>query len=326
VMEDIAMAEIEAVVMVKSAPVKAGPPSTAELTTGVKDWGFVDFKIDEAWKISKGKNIRVALLDTGLNFNLNDFTNIQNVNWYDTHKNSDTKQDCFETDVKGHGTNCTAILCGQGVTLFGVAPEIELIVIKIADSIGQRTLPLAIKGLAKAIELNSDIISISFGASKTPLNEGEIESLHQMVKMAYNKQITIVAAAGNSGGLPDLVTNYPASFPECLAIGGIDRSRKRSRFSSRSSFLDLMGPGENLFSLSNPAGPMHGTSFSTPFVAGAIAIIKSFSKANGRIITNIELFDVLKRSADKNIPNYDVVDYGWGILDPLAAIKLLTLI
>ena len=104
VMEDIAMAEIEAVVMVKSAPVKAGPPSTAELTTGVKDWGFVDFKIDEAWKISKGKNIRVALLDTGLNFNLNDFTNIQNVNWYDTHKNSDTKQDCFETVSYTHLT------------------------------------------------------------------------------------------------------------------------------------------------------------------------------------------------------------------------------
>ena len=246
--------------------------------------------------------------------------------WYDTHKDSANKQDCFETDVKSHGTNCAAILCGQGMTLFGVAPEIELMVIKISDTTGQRTLPLAIKGLAKAIELNSDIISVSFGVTKTPQNTDEIEILHQLVKTAYNKHITIVAAAGNSGGLPDLITNYPASFPECLSIGGIDKSRKRSRYSSRSGFLDLMGPGENLFSLANPAGPIHGTSFSTPFVAGAIAIIKSFSKANGRILTNIELFDILKRSADKNITNYDVEDHGWGILDPVNALKFLPLI
>lgn len=297
-----------------------------ETITGKKDWGFIDFKIDEVWKKSKGKNITVSILDTGLNFNLDEFVGIQDIGWYDAVKNSSNKNDCMETDLKGHGTDCAAILCAKGKTLFGAAPEIHLNVIKIADASGQRTLALAINGLTKAIELNSDVISISFSVSKTNDNAAELEAMHDLIKQAYDQHITIVASAGNSGGLAFPVNNFPAAFPECLSIGGIDRNRKRSKFSSKSNFLDLMGPGENLFSLSNPASPINGTSFSTPFVAGVVAMIKSASKANGRVLHNLEIFDILKRSADKNIPDYNVVDYGWGILDPPAALKLLSLI
>ncbi len=291
-----------------------------------KDWGFIDFKIDELWNITKGKNIQVSILDTGLNFNLDDFKSWNNISYYNPILDSINKIDSLDNDQKGHGTDCCAILAAQGLSFYGIATEIHLNVIRITDANGQRTLPAFLKGMRKAIELKSDVISVSFDKSKTSDHDPEIESMHAVIKEAYDLDITIVASAGNSGELSFPVDNYPASFPECLSIGGIERSRKRSKFSTKSNFLDLMGPGEDLFSLSHPDTRIKGTSFSTPFVAGVIALLKSHAKSNGRKLTNNELFDLLKRSADRNVSGYNILDYGWGIIDPVKAMHLISIV
>jgi subtilisin family serine protease len=89
--------------------------------------------------------------------------------------------------------------------------------------------------------------------------------------------------------------------------------------------IRLRVPGEDLKSVLNPDNKINGTSFSTPFVAGVAALLKSFAKINNISLTNIELYDILKRSADIRVPeNYNLIDYGWGILDPVAALNLLS--
>ncbi len=287
--------------------------------TDKKSWGFIDFEIDKLWEISKGKNITVAILDSGLNYDLDDFKDKKNITYYNVLKDSALQIDCRD-DSFGHGTECAGILCAQGSRFFGVAPEINLLVIKITDETGGKTTTSILKGLEKAIELKSDIISLSFYIAQ----DENFEPIHNKIKEAYNKGITIVAAAGDSGSLQFPVDNYPASFPECLSIGGISRLRKRSRASTKSNFLDLMGPGEDLFSLLNPDVFLSGTSFSTPFIAGVIALLKSSAKTRNKELSNAQLYDILKRSADKNTyDSYNVIDYGWGILNPLSALNLV---
>ena len=304
-------------------PVKAAPPESVDMLVGVKDWGFIDFKIEEVWQTTKGKDIHVVVMDTGLNFDLDDFKNIPGVTYYDALTDTTIKENCKDNDSKGHGTDCASFLNAQGIKIFGVAPEIKFSVIKISDSSGQRTLPLAIKGMKKVIEWKPDVVSTSFIIARTTQNSAGIDKLHEVVKEAHAKNITIVCAAGNSGGLSDPVDNFPASFPECISVGGITKNRARSKFSTKSNFLDLMGPGENLFSLSRPNTRINGTSFSAPFVAGIIALVKSTAKKQGRTLTNTELFTILENSADKNVQNYNPIDFGWGIVNGPAAIQLL---
>jgi major intracellular serine protease len=290
-----------------------------EITITKKDWGFVDFKIDELWKFSRGQGIKVAILDSGLNYNLTDFKDKPGITYYNAVLDSDLKEHC-QDDSYGHGTDCSAILCATGATLFGVAPDCSLLVVKITNEAGERDTKSILKGLSKAIAFNPDVISLSFSLAK----DENFDSIHNLIKTAYAGDITILAAAGDSGGLGFPVDNFPASFPECLSIGGIDRNKKRSRASSKSNFLDLMGPGEALFSVTNPANKISGTSYSTPFAAGVIALLKAIAKNQNKTLHNIGLFDILKRSADINTgTTYNILDYGWGILDPLAALKLL---
>jgi subtilisin family serine protease len=319
-MEDI---EVMAPPMETSPREVTAPTAAPEIDPAKMGWGFKSFGIDKIWSETKGEKIKVALLDSGLNFNLDDFKDNPNISFYNAFNDSENKNDCLDSDITGHGTDCTAILCAKGASFYGVAPDISLVVIKITNQEGGRTIPAFKRGLSKAIDEGADVISISFSLAKTNSNTNDIEDIHQLVKKAYNRNITIVASAGDSGTLSFPINLYPASFPECLSIGGITMNRKRSNSSCRSDFLDLMGPGENITSLFNPALPIKGTSFSTPFVAGVIALFKSHFLTSGKTISNMDLFDFLKRGADRNFSNYNLLEYGWGILDPLSTLNLL---
>lgn len=295
------------------------------LTVDKKDWGFIDYKIDSLWKLSKGRNIQVAILDSGLNYNLDDFKNKSNITYYNACIDSEKKEDCLD-DLEGHGTDCAAIACAQGINLFGVAPDITLNVIKIKNDIGEIPIAAILIGLEKAIALNSDVISMSFSVPKIDGDqdsENNIEKLHQIIIEASSKNIALLASA-DDGNLNFSVNNFPASFPECLSIGSVDKSREVA--SNESDFLDLMGPGRNVFSITKRNELDDGASFSTPFVAGVVALLKSIAKNKNQPISNIQLFDILKRSADVNLPNYNKIEYGWGIIKPELALNLLQII
>ena len=288
-------------------------PTTPEIK---HDWWFSYFGIEQLWKISTGENIKVALLDSGLDFNLSLFKDNSRIQYYNAFLNTENKDDCIDND-SGHGTNCAGILCGKGQQICGVAPQINLVIIRVTDQFGGRDTGAILKGLQKAIALKCDIISMSFEIPETDPN---LKAIYKEIKKAYDLNITMTAAAGNAGIDRD---SFPASYLECLSIGGIDKNQKRSNFSNASFQLDLMGPGEEISSFVHDDEKIFGTSFATPFVAGVIAIIKSIAKKKGKTISNFQLFDLLEKNAETNIPGYNAKEYGYGIVNPLRTIQVL---
>lgn len=145
-------------------------------------------------------------------------------------------------DITGHGTAIASIICGSKDTdrnAYGINENIDLYSIKIMD--GDNTAPLdrVIEAIYKAIEYKVNIINMSFGTTHYS------EALHQAIKDANEEGILIIAAAGNTGEEGGSV-EYPAAFPEVMAVGAVNSNAELSDISADGKEIDVVAPGENV--------------------------------------------------------------------------------
>ena len=232
------------------------------------DWGLsFTGVIPEAHKRTKGQGIVVAVLDTGLSSHV-DLTD--NVLGYFNFSDSNTSG-----DVVGHGTHVAGTIAAlqNGIGVLGVAPETKIYSIKVLDDDGSGSYDNITAGIEKAIELDVDIINMSLGSEfEAP------QSFYDAIKKAYNAGIIILAAAGNDSGS----VNYPAKYPEVIAVSAIDDEGKLAYFSSRGPEVVLAAPGVDIYSTypDNQYAKMSGTSMATPFASGLCALLLSWRKTN----------------------------------------------
>ncbi len=207
-----------------------------------------------------------------------------------------------KTDNYGHGTAVGSILL---YTLQSKLTNFKLICIKSFDSYGQSSERTFLDAMEMARKLHPDIVSISAGAIPTSNN-----MLSKEASKLTSEGIVVVASAGNSGSDLNTILS-PAINPSVIAVGAEDPQKtiiKLSddticKWSSRGSPTlkkpDTTATGE---SIRLPWGKtqervMSGTSFSTPFVAGGIAIAISENRGlydlaktlyfwDGTIVTN----------------------------------------
>src|SRR5439155_4288624 len=135
---------------------------------------------------------------------------------------------------------------------------------------------------------------------------------------AWSNKVVVVAAAGNNGST---VPQYPAACDHVLGVAASEPDDSRSWFSSYGSYVTLFAPGDNIWTtqrdLSNPYGAWSGTSFSSPVVAGVAALVFSVNPA----LSNGEIVDVLKQSADDLGPaGYDAT-YAYGRVNAFRAVS-----
>lgn len=247
-------------------------------------------------QISKGEGIKIAIVDTGINYNdpflhqqilLN--TNEQKgiTEWDDDHNGVPddvigydfVNSDPFPYDDNGHGTHISGLI---GAKEFGVAPLAKLIAIKAASPFGADYATVA-AGIYYAVERDANIINISFGGK---LNDPTLE---RALNYAKERNILIVVAAGNGDPNNDLGYDidsqpiYPASSSNenVLTVGAYDRFNSLSPYSNfGKNSVDLVAPGgffgdliESL-AYENPVNEkiigMMGTSMAAP-LASAVA-------------------------------------------------------
>lgn len=227
-------------------------------------WGVKKIGCLEAWKKSKGKGVKVAVLDTGC-----DQLHPDLVDGIVAARDF-TGSGSGSADVNGHGTHCCGSVGARGGAkggIWGVAPECSLIVAKVLGDNGGGNGRGIAAGIDWSIAQGADVISMSLGSSQP---DGEIEDA---CRRAYAAGVLLVAAAGNFGPNQDTIS-CPGCFRECVCVTAVDHDEIVANFSGRGAQAFVCGPGVQVRSTypGSRYATMSGTSMATPHLAGVAAL------------------------------------------------------
>jgi hypothetical protein len=239
-------------------------------------WQFQRIGADQTWdQVSNADPVVVAVIDTGLNTNHPDLIG-NTVAGYDFITGTTNV-----VDLAGHGTavsGCIAAVTNNGVGTAGIA---GLANIKIAPYrtgggyTGDTQLDVAYicAAILKATERPEvKVINMSFGGY------GTFPSLAVAVSEAVSAGKIVVASSGNEGESWNARAgqySYPASYDHVISVAAINKDNVRSSFSQYNDRVDLSAPGQAVLTTAKNGGYEYasGTSFSSPIVAGACAVL-----------------------------------------------------
>jgi subtilisin family serine protease len=270
-----------------------------------------------------GQGVRIAVLDTGIDFThpalggcLGDDCKV--IRARNTIDNNDDV-----TDVHGHGTHVAAIAAGKADTGSGVAPEAKLLAVKVLNDQGYAFDSSVIAGIEYAVDPDgdpatddgADIINMSLGGP------GDAQSpISQAAEKAVQAGVAVVVAAGNNWDY--LSIGSPAAAPSVITVANTERDDRVSFTSSRgplegATYLkpEIAAPGTDIEAARSGGGlkRLSGTSMAAPHVAGAAALLLQAQPQ----LTPLQLKQRLVQSAD--LINANPAETGGGRLNVLTA-------
>ncbi|MBI5631469.1 MAG: S8 family peptidase [Elusimicrobia bacterium] len=293
--QEIAMPSVESV-LGQLPPRKMRASDSDEV-----QWGVRRVNAPAAWASNRGDGVRVAIVDTGIDPEHPELKDKIAGGYNALDKSAPWADDHF------HGTHVAGIVAakldGQGVV--GVAPKASLYAVKVLNKEGSGSLFGIIGGIMWCAQNNIQVINMSLGAPQ------EMPFMQQVLQFAQRAGVTIVAAAGNDSK----AVNYPAAYPEAIAVSALDQEDKIATFSSRGPEVAFIAPGVKVPSSvprwheASGIKAYSGTSMATPHVTGlaALAVAKGAS-------TPEAVRAMLKASALR-IPNLGDSEQGAGVID-----------
>jgi serine protease AprX len=264
-----------------------------------------------------GRGVGVAVIDTGIAGGMPDFS----VSQYNhssrvvarvvTNPLATTAKDTY-----GHGTHVAGILAGDGWNrsstdplrgkYIGIAPDANLVSVKVSDDAGQASVLDVIYGLQFVVDHKDDynIRVVNLSLESSSIESYKTDPLDAAVESAWLKGIVVVAAAGNRGSADDAVSHAPSNDPYVISVGAVDDQGSqldgddsRPSWSSRGVTQDgfakpeIHAPGAGIVSDLAPGSVFSGlcplcivdgqmiraggTSMAAPVVAGAAADVLS---------------------------------------------------
>ncbi|WP_245997083.1 S8 family serine peptidase [Streptomyces armeniacus] len=268
---------------------------------------------EEMWKVSTGKGMKVAVVDTGVNDSTPSLRG-QVLPGKDTSNEPGDEN----VDPDSHGTTMAELIAGtgDGAGIKGLAPDAKIISIRAALKKKGQTVDWSKSGnidesIRAAADSEAQIINLSFAS------EYYTPHLQDAVKYAVGKGKLVFAGVGNDGDGKNK-SLYPASLEEAVAVAAVDESAKATEFSQHGGYVDLAAPGKNLpgwcpgqFDRYCTGG--YGTSQATALASASAALIWSKHKDWTANQVLRVMMETAGKPKDGKVPSTRV---GYGVVRP----------
>ncbi|MBA3389359.1 MAG: peptidase S8 [Rubrobacter sp.] len=237
-------------------------------------------RANKAWNMVRGgPEVDIAVVDTGID---SDHPDLQAK--IELRKDfTTTPETPIAEDNDGHGTHVAGIAAAvtdNGTGVAGACPGCDLFVAKVVKNGGATDADVA-DGIVWATDNGAEVVNLSLGGPDRS------DALKNAVDYAWNHGAVVVAAAGNSGRA---VKDYPAAYPNAIAVAATNKSDRRASYSSYGKWVDVAAPGSGVFStyLSGGYKSLGGTSMSAPHVAGLAGLLAAQGRPAPEIRSRIE--------------------------------------
>ncbi|MFI8276231.1 type VII secretion-associated serine protease mycosin [Streptomyces sp. NPDC085929] len=294
----------------------AATPAHAE-TIRSQQWHLDSMKADDIWKISTGKGITVAVIDSGVNRIPELEGQVLPGAVFPVGDAAGDK----DNDYDGHGTGMAALIAGtgrhpSGDGAYGLAPGAKILPIRVPNLLEGDNTPSLVAAIRYAADSDAKIVNISMGRSGKPESDRERT---EAVKYALSKGKLIFAAAGNSGDTLNEV-QYPAATPGVVGVGAVDVKGEPTKESQHGPQVDLSAPGIDIVTACKGKTGLcktHGTSDASGLASASAALLWSAHPD----WTNNQVLRVLLNTAGKPTDGAPRNDYiGYGIVRPRIAV------
>lgn len=284
-----------------------------------EQWGLhqasdADVDAPEAWDITTGGDVIIAVIDSGADATHIEFRRKLVAGWNFDYNSSDTQ------DYQGHGSGVSSVAAANTNNNQGVAGvcwdcRIMPLVAGLWSS--------ATDAMVFAADNGARVVNISQGTSSPSA------TFAAGLAYAYDAGLVVVASAGNYNTTP---ISFPARYPETIAVGATnDQDQRAEPFcfnstpgSNHGPRLDVVAPGDMIVGADSSTAPggvpngyvmtWCGTSFAAPLVAGIAGVIETIHPSVGRE----EMRHLIRGGAEDQVsvdpddtPGFDEY-YGWG--------------
>jgi subtilisin family serine protease len=292
-------------------------PAQADQVRERQYW-LSEYGIAQAWQITKGAGVTIAIIDTGIDGSHQDLVGAV-IGGSDFSGLGSANGQTPIGQERRHGTMVASLAAGRGNNqtdgILGSAPEASLL--SLSMSFGGGTISpddQIAQAVRFAVDNGADIISLSL----TRNTRDWPESWDRAFSYAAANDVVVIAAAGNRGS-GTFAVGAPATMPGVLTVGGVNRDRVASDTASAQGItIGVMAPSEDLVGATPGGGYVawSGTSGATPIVAGIVALVRA-------AYPNLDAANVINRVLATATPVTDTIPdplYGYGIVNAQRAL------
>jgi type VII secretion-associated serine protease mycosin len=292
------------------------PAAIPVRTDSVRDdqWQLEELDAAAAWRVSTGKGVTVAVIDSGVDATHPDLEG-QVLPGLDLVQPEGGNG---QVDPVGHGTTVAGLIAGRNDDsrgVVGLAPQAKILPVRVLDAENRYDDALIVaKGVRWAVDNGAQVINLSLGGT------GDSPALAAALDYAFVRNVVVVACTGNLiASSPATKVWYPAREPGVVAVAGLERDTN-SLWSGSITGPEtvLTAPATGLHG-ARPGGfwRVQGTSFAAPLVAASAALLRAHWPA----MSAGDVVNRLVQTARDLGPAGRDDHFGFGLVNPVAALN-----